>query len=248
MKLLGKKDKTKKDTKQDAAPSAAAGAEHVMTRINLLPWRVELRKERAQRFGAITGVCLLIAGLVFLGVHLYVERTIDYHKARNTFLEEEIKKAEEKIKEIEKIDEEMNKLIQRMEVISQLQSSRPEIVHIFEQLVTTLPEGVYYTSFTQKDRQIALEGIAQSGARVSRLMRNMDDSEWFHQPTLVQTKRVTKNGQELHEFSLKVGQKPRKKGEDEDDAEEAGSTSAVSNRGKSSKRKVKVKAKGKKKR
>ena len=191
-----------------------------MPQINLLPWREELRKRRQKEFGVLALIAMLLMGGVVLGVHIYFQQRIDYQVKRNNYLNEEIEKLDQKIKEIEDLDREKQRLLARMDIIQKLQSSRAEIVHVVDSVVTTLPEGVFYTEIAQKDAAFTVKGTAQSNARVSSLMRALEDSEWFHNPNLIEIKA---NDEEvspgttikLSNFSLKVSQTQRKKIETE---------------------------------
>ena len=122
-----------------------------MPHINLLPWRDDLRKRREKEFIVTAVIAALMMGGVVLGVHLYYESRIAYQNQRNTFIEAEISGLDKKIKEIENLKKERDRLIARTKVIQDLQAGRPEIVHVFDELVTTLPDGVYYTKVSQKD-------------------------------------------------------------------------------------------------
>ena len=159
-----------------------------MPQINLLPWRDEQRKRREKEFIITAVIAALMMGGVVLGVHLHYESRVVYQNERNTYVETEIAKLDEKIKEIENLKKERDRLIARTNVIQNLQAGRPEIVHVFDELVTTLPDGVYYTKVAQKGRALNLQGVAQSNARVSSLMRSLDTSTWFENPSLVEIK------------------------------------------------------------
>ena len=159
-----------------------------MPHINLLPWRDELRKRREKEFIITAVIAALLMGGVVLGVHLHYESRIAYQNQRNTFIETEIAQLDKKIKEIEDLKKERDRLIARTKVIQNLQAGRPEIVHVFDELVTTLPDGVYYTKVAQKGRALNLQGVAQSNARVSSLMRSLETSTWFQNPSLVEIK------------------------------------------------------------
>ena len=155
-----------------------------MPRINLLPWREAERKRRRQEFllgvvGALAG-----AGLVWLIVNWQFQAAIDYQNERNQLLSNEIAELDKQITEILGLEQQKQRLIARMEIIEQLQRSRPEVVHLFDQLVRTLPEGVYLTSVSQNNRRLQLKGVAQSSTRVSTYMRNLDASEWLENPAL----------------------------------------------------------------
>ena len=184
-----------------------------MPHINLLPWRDELRKRREKEFIVTAVIAALMMGGVVLGVHLHYESRIAYQNQRNTFIETEISALDKKIKEIENLKKERDRLIARTKVIQDLQAGRPEIVHVFDELVTTLPDGVYYTKVAQKGRGLNLHGVAQSNARVSSLMRSLSTSTWFENPSLVeitadlQKKRAVR----LSKFKLNVSQATKKK-------------------------------------
>ena len=188
-----------------------------MPRINLLPWRDELRKRREKEFIITAVIAALLMGGVVLGVHLHYESRIAYQEQRNQFIETEIAALDKKIKEIEDLKKERDSLIARTQVIQSLQSGRPEIVHIFDELVTTLPDGVYYTKVTQKGRSLNLQGVAQSNARVASLMRSLDASKWLDNPSLVEIKDDTQKNTtvRLSSFNLNVRQAAREKKEGE---------------------------------
>jgi type IV pilus assembly protein PilN len=155
-----------------------------MPRINLLPWRDELRRQKQKEFGALVGVSLLAAvGVVGL-VHLQINQMIDHQKRRNAFLDAQIAELDVKIKEIQDLERERDNLVARMRIVEQLQTSRPEVVHLLDEIVTAVPEGVYLTSMVQKERNVTLEGFAQSNARVSSFMRNIERSKWLTGPDL----------------------------------------------------------------
>ncbi len=188
-----------------------------MPHINLLPWRDDLRKRREKEFIVTAVIAALMMGGVVLGVHLHYESRIAYQNQRNTFIETEISSLDKKIKEIENLKKERDSLIARTKVIQDLQAGRPEIVHVFDELVTTLPDGVYYTKVSQKGRQLNLTGVAQSNARVSSLMRSLNTSTWFDNSELVEitTTEQKETGVRLSRFILKVGQEKQKKANEE---------------------------------
>lgn len=155
-----------------------------MTSINLLPWREALKKQRKQQFLTSIGAAAGIAAAVVGGVHLKIADQMDYQNNRNAYLQQQIEAAERKIKEIDTLEKEKQRLLARMNVIQQLQQGRPQIVHVFDELVRTLPDGVYLTSIKQTGNALAVQGMAQSNARISAYMRNLDASEWFANPQL----------------------------------------------------------------
>jgi type IV pilus assembly protein PilN len=145
-----------------------------MPRINLLPWRETLKKERELRFGILTGVSLVVTGLIALAVHLYMAGLISFQQERNGFVEAEIKKVEAQIEEIKQVEEEKRHLIDRMNAIQGLETGRPNVVHLFDEIVKTIPDGVFYTDFRQDGEKLTFKGFAQSDARVSSLMTNIE--------------------------------------------------------------------------
>ncbi len=195
-----------------------------MPQINLLPWRDEQRKRRQKEFIVSAVIAALMMGGVVLAVHLHYESRIAYQEQRNGFIETEIASLDKKITEIEDLKKERDRLIARTQVIQNLQSGRPEIVHVFDELVTTLPDGVYYTKVTQKGRGLNLQGVAQSNARVASLMRSLDTSTWFENPSLVEIKDDSQTQKEssvrLSSFILNVNQASRKKEGEEKKAAE----------------------------
>ncbi len=178
-----------------------------MAKINLLPWRETLRKEKQQEFFVMLGVGAFIAVLAVALAHFQVDARINAQERRNDFLKNEIVVLDEKIKEIQKLDATRRALIERMEVIQNLQATRPGIVHLFDEVVTTLPDSVYLTELTQTNQKIKLSGRAESNARVSAYMRNIEASEWMTKPKLsVISAEETKEGQRISSFSLEFAQ------------------------------------------
>ena len=177
-----------------------------MARINLLPWREAERKRRQQEFGlmVLAGVVVTILGLV--GAHMQIESEINAQSQRNTYLQREIDLVEQQIAEIRELDKTKASLLARMNIIQELQSSRPQIVHLFDEIVSTLPEGVHLDKITQTGDKVELAGQAQSNARVSSFMRNIDESVWLGNPRLdfIESKESTGTG--LSQFMLTVSQ------------------------------------------
>ena len=156
-----------------------------MTRINLLPWRETYRREKNNEFYVVLGLCMAIAAGIGFGGYKFAEGKVDFQEERNARLNSEIALLQAELKEIEALEETKNNLLARMEIIQQLQGQRPQIVHTFQEIATRLPEGVYLTSMKQVgEKQLVLEGRAESNARVSALMRRMDRSDYFTQPRL----------------------------------------------------------------
>ena len=155
-----------------------------MPRINLLPWREERRREQRRDYLTVLGLTAGAALLSWALIHAVYASRIDYQQSRNAYLSEQITRLDAQIKEIEALELERAKLIARMKAIESLQSSRPVVVHLFDELVTTLPEGVYLTEIRQQGAMVTLSGVAESNARVSNLMRNIEDSKWLRNPRL----------------------------------------------------------------
>lgn len=155
-----------------------------MAHINLLPWREKLRKQRQREFGLMIVGALILTVLGMGYWHLYVQGLIDHQGDRNRFLEGEIAKVDKEIREIRDLERTRQKLISRMKVIEDLQVSRPQIVHLFDELVTVVPDGAFLNSLVQRDRNLVLKGRAQSNARVSTYMRNIEASPWMNAPKL----------------------------------------------------------------
>jgi type IV pilus assembly protein PilN len=190
-----------------------------MTRLNLLPWRDIRRKEQDRQLlsiGVGAGIMML---LVIFYAHLHVSALIENQQNRNKYLTDEIAKLDEQIKEIRELRRQRDALIARMRVIEQLQSDRTQIVHVFDDLVRKLPEGMYLTSLKQSGKNFTLTGMAQSNARVSALMRNLDTSDWFANPNLDVINVSAKGSDRVSQFTLRVTQK--KKAADGEPAEGA---------------------------
>src|SRR5690606_23400010 len=179
-----------------------------MARINLLPWREELRQKRKKEFMvALLGAVLLGAGTVY-AAKLTAQGWISNQNARNTILKTEIAELDKQIEEISGLESQKNRLLARMEIIDQLQRSRPEVVHLFDELVETLPEGVHLTEVKQANTRIEVKGDAQSSTRVSALMRNIDGSEWLRNPGLDVVQTVTNGPSRNAQFTIFAQQVP----------------------------------------
>ncbi|MET0984694.1 MAG: PilN domain-containing protein [Steroidobacteraceae bacterium] len=170
-----------------------------MPRINLLPWREAERKRKRQEFGVGALAAVILAAVVGFAFSWQMQSAIDDQSERNQLLKAEIQKLDKQIEEINGLDQQKQRLVARMEVIQQLQRSRPEAVHLLDQLVRTVPDGVYLTAVKQTDRKVQLKGVAQSSTRVSAYMRNIESSEWLDDPSLeiVESKDNTDNGSEF---------------------------------------------------
>jgi type IV pilus assembly protein PilN len=155
-----------------------------MPRINLLPWRDKERKTRRREFGIAAGGAVLAAILFALGGKLMYSSWIESQTAKNNLLKKEIGKLDAQITDILDLENRKQRLLARMEIIETLQRSRPEIVHLFDEMVRTVPDGIYLTSIKQTGRKLELHGVAQSSTRVSTFMRNIDASTWMDNPVL----------------------------------------------------------------
>ena len=184
-----------------------------MARINLLPWRETLRRERQREFGVVAVGGLIVTVLLGFYVHLHIASMIDYQKnQRNAYLKRQIAEVDKKIIEIQDLEKTKARLLARMNVIQQLQASRPEIVHLFDELVKTTPEGVFLTSLSQTNNAVTLFGQAQSNARVSAYMRNVEESQWITQPVLQIIENKDKSDTGFSQFTLTFTQKSNKAG------------------------------------
>ena len=155
-----------------------------MARINLLPWRAERRKQRQKEFGLMLGVAAIAAVVLSFLIITFYNGQISGQNERNTFLRDQITQLDKQIVEIEELDKKKAKLLARKEVIEQLQANRSQMVHLFDSLVRTIPDGVVLTSIKQDDIMLTLEGRSQSNARVSTYLRNLEGSGWMTSPDL----------------------------------------------------------------
>ncbi|MGD2166715.1 MAG: PilN domain-containing protein [Gammaproteobacteria bacterium] len=155
-----------------------------MPKINLLPWREELRQKRKKDFFVALACAVLAGGGVIYASKWVVQQRIDNQEARNGVLQEEIRQLDAQIEEIRGLENQKERLVARMRIIEELQQSRPLVVHLFDELVESLPEGTNYTSIEQTGQRIELNGIASSTTRVATLMRNIEDSDWLSRPEL----------------------------------------------------------------
>jgi type IV pilus assembly protein PilN len=155
-----------------------------MPRINLLPWREAQRKERKVAFMAALGGAAVCAFMAMAGVYLLYNGMIDAQERRNELLTAQIQVLDKQIEEINSLEKTKRQFIARMQIIEKLQRSRPEIVHVFDQIVKTVPDGVYLTGVTQTGDHLKFTGVAQSSTRVSAFMRNIDSSQWMKNPSL----------------------------------------------------------------
>jgi type IV pilus assembly protein PilN len=177
-----------------------------MIRINLLPHREEKRLAQKRQMGVIAaGVAILGLLSVLLG-YTIIAGFIDHQNNNNEYLKSEISKLDKEIAEIKALKDKTKSLLDRKKVVEDLQTDRSSSVHLLDQLVRQLPEGIYLKSIKQSGKTIALQGYAQSNARVSTLMRNLEESPWLESPNLVEIKSVNLNNTRVNEFTLTVQQ------------------------------------------
>ena len=176
-----------------------------MIRINLLPHREEKRRAKQMQFFALGLVSLLLAALVWGLVHVAISTQISYQERRNAYLIQETSILDKQIEEIQKLKEQTKSLLERKDAVEKLQSDRSSVVHLLDQMLRILPEGVYIKTIKQNGDVINLVGYAQSNARVSTLMRAIENSAWLEKPDLVEIHAVTVNSARLNEFTLTFG-------------------------------------------
>ena len=176
------------------------------TRLNLLPWREMRRKEQDKQLMSVAGFAWVLMALIVFYGHVHVTTLIDNQNKRNQYLEEEIVKVDKQIAEIKELQKQRKALIARMNIIYELQGDRTQIVHVFDEFVQRLPDGVYFTNMDQKGKNFFLNGVAQSNARVSALMRNLEESNWFKDPVLEIIKAKETKEDRVSEFKLRVTQ------------------------------------------
>jgi len=185
-----------------------------MAKINLLPWREELREQKQKDFIAAIGAGVAITCFLFFLAYLQIEAMKAYQKSRNSTISAEIGVVDKKIKEIKDIESKKSKLLTKIDVIQKLQESRPQIVHLFDELAKSTPEGIFLSKFKQTGENLAVSGKAQSNARISAYMRSIETSDWLRAPVLqvIKGKNKIKSGQ-LNDFSMLAKQGTKKQQE-----------------------------------
>jgi len=177
-----------------------------MANINLLPWREERRRVRNRETFMSCVAMWLFAGLIVFCAKLFMDGLISHQENRNKYLQSEIDALSEIIREIEDLKDKRDQLLARMEVIQTLQANRSQIVHVFDDLVTKLPDGVYYEGVNKSNGRLRITGNAQSNGRVSALMRNLDASDWFDNASLTVVDVVDRNGAPVSQFDVQVAE------------------------------------------
>lgn len=186
-----------------------------MARINLLPWREERRRQRTAEFARQAVLAAILATAVGGYGWYHVNGMVDAQEARNSFIEEEIAVLQDEIREIEALESTRQQLVARMEIIQDLQQRRPQVVHLFDQLARQLPDGVHLVELQQRGDDLTLRGRAESNARVSAFMRNLDSSDWLQRPELevIETDRQDR----VNSFTLHLAQTTPDADEEEED-------------------------------
>ena len=182
-----------------------------MANINLLPWREAQRRERNRTTMMACIAMWLFAALIVFAIKLFMDSRIDHQNARNTFVQTEIDSLSLVISEIETLKDKRDQLLARMEVIQTLQQNRSQIVHVFDDLVSKLPKGVYYDSINKSGGRLSIDGKAQSNGRVSALMRSLDASDWFANASLNVVDVVDENGALISKFDVEVNEERKDK-------------------------------------
>ena len=185
-----------------------------MPRINLLPWREAERKKRQRDFGVALAGGVVAAIVVVLGTMFVYSNMISSQEARNARLTDEIAQLEKSIKEIDGLERQKERMLARMEIIEQLQLSRPEIVHLFDEIARQLPEGVYLTGMKQTGTTVEVRGVAQSSTRVSALMRQVDASDWMKDPQVERVETTSSGASRQAVFVVNLTQERAGKEED----------------------------------
>lgn len=178
-----------------------------MIRINLLPHREEKRKARRQQFYSLLGMVTVLGALIVFLVYTVISGYVSTQESKNEFLKQKIAVLDKEIEQIKRLKEQTQALLARKQVIESLQRDRAEAVRLLSELVKQMPEGVYIRSLRQDGVKISLGGYAQSNARVSTLMRNIEASPWLEKPRLIEIKAVQVDKRRLNEFNLEVALK-----------------------------------------
>lgn len=174
------------------------------TKINLLPWRAELREQKKKEFLAILGGFAMAGLLVFAVWYMTLQGLIEYQQQRNNKLKSEIALLEKKVEEINTLKKQRAEMIERMKVIQSLQGTRPLIVHIFDEIVKKQPDGMFFSKIERKDNRVFINGTAESNHRVSAFMTLLDQSEWFENPLLTKVQANPLLGEQGNDFNLAV--------------------------------------------
>jgi type IV pilus assembly protein PilN len=175
-----------------------------MMRINLLPHREIRRKQQQQQFIAALALVAIVGAALVYGIYYYLSEQYDDQVGRNKYLTEEIAKVDKEIAEINRLKEQTASLLARKQVVETLQSNRSETVHLLDQLVRQLPDGMFLKSVKQTGAKVVINGVTQSQARVSTLMRNLESSQKLGNPALIEIKALPQGTTRANEFSMNV--------------------------------------------
>ena len=173
-----------------------------MIRINLLPHREEAKKAKREQFYVLTGLVSVLAALIVFAIYTLIDGQINLQAGNNDFLKQEIAVLDKQLDQIKRLKEQTQALLARKQVIENLQRDRGETVYLLSEMVKQVPEGVYIRTLKQESLKVSLTGYAQSNARVSALMRNIDASPWLEKPQLIEVKAGVLNGRRINEFSM----------------------------------------------
>lgn len=173
-----------------------------MIRINLLPHRAEKRRAHQIQFAALSVISLVLGALLVGFVHVAITTQISYQERRNEYLKKETAILDKQIEEIKKLREQTQSLLVRKDAVEKLQSDRSSVVHLLDQMLRILPDGVYLSTLKQGGNRITMVGYAQSNARISTLMRAIEDSPWLDSPSLIEIHAATANGARVSQFTL----------------------------------------------
>ncbi len=182
-----------------------------MARINLLPWREELRAERKRQFFSLMGLAVIAGILVSLLVHMTYQTKIDNQQKRNDYLTKQNFQLDMKIKEIVKLEKQRDALLNRMQIVQSLQQSRPLVVRLFDEVVRQIPTGVYLTNFSRKNNKLSMAGESESTPRISAFMRNIEKSQWLAKPDVSAIRANTKGSVPTTSFNMTAVQTGLKK-------------------------------------
>ena len=187
-----------------------------MAKINLLPWREELRQERNKEFGIVAGIAAGVAVLIIVGISMFYNNLIDNQKSRNKFMKNEITKLDNKIAEIKNLKAKKERLLQRINTIQQLQTNRTEIVHLFDETVKAVPDGVYLKRLQQAGDNLTMAGVAESNTRVSEFVSNIEKSAWMTDPRIDVISRNKGTALQTNNFTLRLKQSSPNRKKDEE--------------------------------
>ena len=193
-----------------------------MAKINLLPWRAERRRQREREFYMMLGMAALAAVAVLLGWWYWMGLRLENQDSRNAYLKDQIKQLDGQLAEIKELDKTKSKLLARKQIIEQLQASRSQMVHLFDELVRTIPDSARLNSLKQAGDVLTLQGVAQSNASVANYMRNLDSSKWLTRSDLIKTEVKGNDKRNRYEFGLNVRLRPPENAENLDSQPDAG--------------------------